>query len=181
MKKSPLFLGLPLLLAFPMGSFAQAAPQASSGDPVATVAGQPISEQELLETVGPQQSMQLRMQEYEAKSKALDSLIRLKLVQAEAKKRGISAEKLVEQEVESKVPDPTDGEVEAYFWGQNRAGASFEEAKEQYRTSLKQLKLQKAGQVYADSLRTKTIDAVLLRPHSVTVADDPESMKVGPK
>ena len=50
--------------------------------------------------------MQLRTQEYETKSKTLDSLIRLKLVQAEAKKRGISAEKLIEQEVESKVADP---------------------------------------------------------------------------
>jgi len=82
MKVSRLFLCLPLFLALPKGSSGQGAPQASSGDPVATVAGQPISEQELLETVGPQQSMQLRMQEYEAKSKALESLIRLKLVQA---------------------------------------------------------------------------------------------------
>src|SRR5437867_8510295 len=121
MKVSGLFLCLPLFLALSQGSAGHGAPQGSSGDPVATVAGQPISEQELLETVGHQQSMQLRMQEYEAKSKALESLIRLKLVQAEAKKRGIPAEKLVEQEVESKVPDPTDGEVVAYFWGQNRA------------------------------------------------------------
>src|SRR5258707_1285262 len=96
MKISPLVLCLPLLLALPKGSFGQAAPQARSGDPVATVAGQPISEEELQETLGPQQSMQLRMQEYEAKSKALDSLIRLKLVQAEAKKRSISAEKKIE-------------------------------------------------------------------------------------
>src|SRR5439155_25262164 len=113
----------------------------------------PISEQELLETLGPQQSMQMRMQEYEAKSKALDSLIRLKLVQAEAKKRGISAEKLIEQEVESKVADPSDGEVEAYFWGQNRAGARLEDAKEQYRAALKRLRLQKSRQAYAESLR----------------------------
>jgi protein-disulfide isomerase len=181
MKMSPVVLCLPLLLAFPKGSFAQAGPQAGSGGPVATVAGQPISEQELLETVGPQQWMQLRTQEYETKSKALDSLIRLKLVQAEAKKRGIPAEKLIEQEVESKVPDPTDGEVEAYFWGQNRAGASFEDVKEQYRASLKQLKLQKARQVYADSLRDKFDVAVLLRPPSVTVAYDPARVKGDPK
>ena len=181
MKISPLVLCLPLILALPKASFGQAATQASSGDPVATVAGQPISEQELLETLGPQQSMQMRMQEYEAKSKALDSLIRLKLVQAEAKKRSISAEKLIEQEVESKVEDPADGEVEAYFWGQNRAGDTFEQVKEQYRASLKQLKLQKARQVYADSLRAKIDVAVLLRPPSVTVAYDPARVKGDPK
>src|SRR5437773_8448559 len=137
-----ILLNLSLSLALPLASFGQAAPQANSANPIATVAGQPVSEQELLEALGPQQLMQLRTQEYETKSKALDSLIRLKLVQAEAKKRGISAEKLIEQEVESKVADPTDGEVEACSWQQNRAGASFEEVKEQYRSSLKQLKLQ---------------------------------------
>src|SRR6266478_4824081 len=181
MRISPLVLCLPLFLALQKGSFAQAAPQASSGNPVASVAGQPISEDELLETVGPQQSMQLRMQEYEAKSKALDSLIRLKLVQAEAKKRGISAEKLIEQEVESKVADPTDGEVEAYFWGQNRDGARFEDVKEQYRAALKRFRSQKARQAYADSLRSKIDVAILLRPPSVDVAYDPARVKGDPK
>src|ERR1700745_1744669 len=140
MKNSRVVLCLSLFLALPKLSFCQSAPQVTSGNAVATVAGQPISEEELLETLGPQQVMQLRTQLYETKSKALDSLIRLKLVQAEAKKRGIPPEKLIQQEVETKVADPTDSEVEAYFWGQNRAGASFEEVKEQYRASLKQLK-----------------------------------------
>src|SRR5207244_1757743 len=127
-----------------------AAALANSSDPVATVAGQNISEQELSDALGPQQLMQLRTQEYETKSKALENLIRLKIVQAEAKKRGISAEKLIEQEVESKMADPTDGEVEAYFWGQSRVGARFDEVQAQYRAALKQLKMQKARQVYAD-------------------------------
>src|SRR5258706_638257 len=181
MKISPLVLRLPLLLPVRKASFCQSTPQATSGDAVATVAGQPISKDELLETLGPQQSMQLGTQEYEAKSKALDSLIRLKLVQAEAKKRGISAETLIEQEVESKVAEPTDGEAEAYFWGQNRAGARFDEVKDQYRAALKRLKLQKARQVYADSLRATIDVAVMLRPPSVDVAYDPARVKGDPK
>jgi len=181
MKISSLVLCLPLFVVFPKATFCQSAPQSSSSGPVATVAGQPVSEQDLLDTLGPQQAMQLRTQEYEAKSKALESLIRLKLVQAEAKKRGISPEKLIEQEVESKVPDPTDAEVEAYFWGQNPAGATLDEVKEQYRASLKQLKLKKARQVYADSLRVKFDVAVLLRPPSVTVEYDPARVKGDPK
>src|SRR5438445_11306750 len=108
MKISPLVLCLPLILALPKASFGQAATEASSGDPVATVAGQPISEQELLETLGPQQSMQMRMQEYEAKSQALDSLIRLKIVQDEAKKRGSSDGEMVVQEVTSNIERMTD-------------------------------------------------------------------------
>jgi len=47
--------------------------------------------------------------------------------------------------------------------------------------SLKQLKLQKARQVYADSLRAKNDVAVLLRPPSVTVAYDPARVKGDPR
>ena len=181
MKTILLNLNLSLCLALPLAYVGQTAALANSVDPVATVAGQPISEQELLEALGPQQLMQLRTQEYETKSKSLENLIRLKLVQTEAKKRGISAEKLIEQEVESKVADPADGEVEAYFWGQNREGARFDDVKEQYRAVLKRLKLLKARQIYADSLRAKLDVAVLLRPPSVDVAYDPARVKGDPQ
>jgi SurA-like protein len=138
-------------LALSLACLGQEAPLSNSSDPVATVAGQPISEQELLETLGPQKVTQMLKQEYEAKSAALDSLIRLKLVQAEAKKSGISAQDLIKQEVESKVADPTDGEVEAFLLGQNREGARFEDVKEQFRKALKELKLLKARRAYADN------------------------------
>jgi hypothetical protein len=166
-------------MALPLVSFGQIAPPAKSVNPVATVAGQPISEQDLIEALGPQW-MQLRTQEYEVKNKALESLIRLKVVQAEAKKRGVSAEELIEQEVDSKVVDATASEIEAYFWGQNREGARFEDVKEQYRTALKQLKVQKARQAYAESLRASTEVAILLRPPSVEVAYDPARVKGDP-
>src|SRR5215471_10232121 len=117
-------LSLTLCLTLPLASLGQTG-SPSGGDPVAIVAGQPISEQELRETLGPQW-MQLRMQEYEQKRTALESLIRLKLVQAEAKRRGISPEKLLEQEAQSKVSEPTDAELEAFLWGQAQAGARLD-------------------------------------------------------
>src|SRR5437870_1010335 len=117
MKTALPVLCLPLLLALPLSSFCQAQPAAKSGDAIATVGGQPISEQELIESIGPQ-LMQLRNQEYELKSKGLEGLVRQKLVDAEARKRGISVQKLLEQEVDSKVAEPSDAEVEAFFWGQ---------------------------------------------------------------
>jgi protein-disulfide isomerase len=181
MRNSLFNLNLSLFLALPLAFGGPAAAQANSGDAVATVAGQPISEQELIEAVGPQQVMQLRTQEYETKSKTLENLIRLKLVQAEAGKRGISAEKLIEQDVESKVADPTDSEVEAYFWGQNREGVRFEDVKYQYRAALKRLKILKARQVYADSLKGKIDVAVLLRPPSVDVTYDASRVKGDPQ
>lgn len=170
-------ISLSLFLIVPLASLAQAT---SPGDPVAVVGGQVITQQDLAEAVGPQ-LMQLRTQEYEAKSKILDSLIRRKVVEMEAKKRGLTPDKLMEQEVDSKVPDPTDGEVEAYFIGQNRAGARLEDGKEQYRKALKQYQLMKAAQAYADSLRAKMDVAVLLRPPSLEVAFDPARVKGDPK
>jgi len=167
-------------MALPLRLFGQTAAPVDAGKAVATVDGQSISEQELLDTVGAQQLMQLRTQEYQTKDKALENLIRLKLVQTAARKRGTTAEKLISQEVESKVLDPTDGEVEAYFWGQNREGTRFEDVKDQYRAALKQLKLLKARQVYADSLRSKFAVTVLLGPPTVDVAYDPARVKGNP-
>jgi protein-disulfide isomerase len=173
-------LNLSFCLALSLACFGQEAPVSSSSDPVATVGGQPVSEQELLEALGPQKVTQMRKQEYEAKSAALDSLIRLKLVQAEAKKRGISAEDLIRQEVEPKVADPTDGEVEAYLLGQNREVARFEDVKEQYRKALKELRLLKARRAYADSLRANTDVAVMLHPPSIDVPYDPARVRGNP-
>lgn len=160
----------PLLLFVP-AVFSQIVPQLSTDDPVAIVGGQPIPEEELLQVLGPQM-LQLRNQEYEVKSKALESLIRHRVVEIEAERRNISPDDLIKQEVDSKVADPTDGEVEAYFLGQNRSGVRLEDVKEQYRNALKQLKLVKARQAYADSLRAKTEVSILLDTPSIDVPYD---------
>lgn len=179
--KNVLLRGMLLCLALPLACFGQAPPQAGSGDPIAVVAGQPIFEGDLEDALGPQQLMQLRKQEYEVRSRTLENLIRLRLVEAEAKLMGIPAERLLEQEADSKVAEPTDGEVEAFFLGQGRPGVRLEDVKEQYRTVLKRLRVQKARQAYADSLRAKTAVVIHLRPPSVQVAHDPARVKGDPK
>ncbi|HEX7797736.1 MAG TPA: thioredoxin domain-containing protein [Vicinamibacterales bacterium] len=161
----------------PTSLLAQSSGPPNESKPVAIVGGQPVSDQELQDAIGSQQLMQLRNQQYEIESKTLENLIRLKLVQAEATKRGMTPEALVAQEVDSKVADPSDSEVEAFFWGQNRADVRFENVKEQFRSALKTLKVQKARSVYADSLR-KTINVrVMLRPPSVDVSYDPSRVR----
>src|SRR5215467_10158714 len=155
--------------------------QSSSDKPLAMVAGQPISEQEVLDTIGPQQVMQLHNEEYEAKSRALESIIRHRIVEMEAKRRSISPEKLIEQEVDSKVADPTEGEIEAYYLGQNRQGGKLEDVRDQIRTTLKQVKLISARQAYAESLLHKAEVSVLLRPPTIDVSYDPARVKGDPK
>jgi protein-disulfide isomerase len=66
----------------------------------------------------------------EARKRELDLQINTRLLDAEAKKRGITTTKLIEQEVISKVKDPDEAEAQA-FYDQNKARiqGSFAEIK----------------------------------------------------
>jgi len=108
----------------------------SPSQPLATVAGQPIHEQDLLFRLRTQLH-QLRNQEYEVKRRALEELVNEKLLEAEGKKRGISAGKLVEQEADSKVAEPTEAEIEAFYFGQrDRLNRPLADVKSQLQQSL---------------------------------------------
>src|SRR5438046_3887900 len=115
----------------------QAFGQAKQKEPVAVVAGQPIYDDDLLPFVQAQ-VFQLRMQEYEVKSKALENLVNQKLLEAEAKKKGIPTEKVLAQEVDAKVPEPTEAELQAlYIVQKEQLRKSFDELKAQLQQTLK--------------------------------------------
>src|SRR5438067_1574944 len=118
---------------------------------VATVDGQTIYDEDLASSVQGQ-LLPLRTQEYDIKRKALDSLIEQKVLEAAAKKKGLTTEKLLAQEVDSKVPDPSDAEIEGYYLGL-KINRPLAEVKAQLRDSLKQAKTQKARQDYLKTLR----------------------------
>ena len=159
---------------------AQEAPKGAPGEPLATVAGQPIYEQDLQTTVGPK-LLQLHNQEYQVKSGALQDVIRQKLMEAEGKRRGISAEKL-QEEIDSKVPEPTNGEIEGYYLAiKNQFNQPFEEAKPQIQKMLKVIKTQQARQDYADSLRSQSEVVVLLHAPKVEVKNDSARLRGDPK
>ncbi|MBZ5544284.1 MAG: thioredoxin domain-containing protein [Acidobacteriia bacterium] len=170
-----------LLVLVGGAGLAQHAPPASPADPIAMVAGQPIYERDLSATLAPQM-LQLRQQEYETKSRALDELIRSKLLESEAKKRGLSTDQLLEEEVDAKVPEPTDGEVKGYYLAvKNQLNQPFDQVKPQLQKALKALETQQARQDYADSLRAKSEVVVLLRPPKVDVSYDLARVRGDPK
>lgn len=145
--------------------------------PVAVVGGQRIYEEDLLPLVQ-RQLLPLQNQEYEIKRAALDRLISQRLVEAEASSKGVSAEKLLEQEVDAKVGEPTDEEVAAYYLGQrDRISVPFETIKLQLRQALKQAKLQQAQQSYVERLRQGADVAILLRPPRVHVGYDQSRLR----
>src|SRR5713101_7031966 len=152
-------------------------PQVSAADPIATVAGQPIYEHDLEVELG-SKLLELRHQEYQMKRQALDELIRKRLFDAEAQKRGISTDKLLEQDVDSKVADPSDEEIEGYYVAvKSQLNQSFQEIKPQIGKLLKLLKTQQARQDYGDALRAKAEVSVLLRPPKVEVGHDPARVR----
>ena len=170
-------LHLCLSLALPLASFGQAPPHPNSDGLIATVAGQPIYEQDLLPELAPK-LLQLRSQEYQMKSKALEDLIGKRVIEAEGKKRGLSADKLLEQEVDTRVADPSDAEVEGYYLAiKSQLNQPFQEVKPTLQKAVKALKIQQARQDYADSLRAKIEVVVLLRPPKVEVAYDPARVR----
>ena len=164
---------------FAATSVAQNAETPKPKQPVATVEGQTIYDEDLAPSVQGQ-LLPLRNQEYEIKKKALDNLIEQKLLEAAAKKKGLTTEKLLDQEVNSKVPDPSDAEIEGYYLGL-KVKSPLADVKTQLKESLKQTKSQQLRQDYLKSLRADSKVVVLLSAPRVEVAYDPARVRGNPK
>jgi len=159
---------------------AQARHDAKPSEPLGMVAGQPIYDSDLLPSVQGQ-VFQLRLQEYELKRKALDNLVNQRLLEAEAKKKGIPPEKFFEQEVDSKVPEPTEAELRAlYIVQKEQLGRTFDEFRPQLQRLLKQAKLQQAHEDYYQELREKGGVSIYLQKPRVDVAYDPARLRGSP-
>lgn len=166
------------LLVFTSPLRAQSAP--SSKEPVATIGGQPIYEQDIFPLMEGQLN-QLRAQEYEIKRRALDSVITQKLLDAEAKKRNISVEALLQLDVDSKIADPSKEEVESIYNAQkDRIGRPLDEIREQLKQAIKKARAQDAREEYFASLRDKAGVEVLLNPPRVDVTYDASRVRGKP-
>lgn len=164
---------------FAAASVAQNAETPKPKQPVATVEGQTIYDEDLATSVQGQ-LLPLRNQEYEIKRKALDSLIEQKMLEVAAKKKGLTTEKLLDQEVNAKIPDPSDAEIEGYYYGMKAKGP-LADVKTQLKESLKQTKIQQARQDYMKTLRADSKVVVLLSAPRVEVAYDPARLRGNPK
>ena len=172
---------LSLLFFAGFAALAQNTEAGPSRKPVATVAGQAIYDADLVAIVQGQ-ILPLRRQEYEIKKRALDSLIEQRLLEGAAQKKGITLEQLLQQDVDGKVQDSTEAELQSYYLGQkDRLNRPFDEIKDQLRQTLKQAKIQQARQDYVKALRAGADVAVLLAPPKVQVASDPARLRGNPK
>ena len=177
-------LAVPVFVLLQLGSsasMAQTVGQPTTREPLAAVGGQTIYDDDLLPFVQAQ-VFQLRLQEYEVKSKALEDLLNQRLLEAEARKRGIPNPTLLEQEADSKVAEPTEAELQAlYIVQKEQLRRSFDEIKPQLRQLLKQARLQEARQDYYRRLREQAGVSIFLQKPRVVVAHDPARLRGNPE
>jgi protein-disulfide isomerase len=120
---------------------------------VAIVNGVKITSSDLKKSTG-EQVGQRQQQVIEARKRELDLMINSKLLTLEAKRRGISTVKLLEQEVVAKVKKPTQTEAQV-FYDQNktRIKGEFKDVVEDIMAYLSEQQQQKEAKKLADSLR----------------------------
>ncbi len=84
----------------------------------------------------------------------LDLQINTRLLDAEAKKRGKSSTELVQEEIVSKVAEPTDAEVKAFFdKNKEKMDSAFEDAKPLIANYLRNQRQAERAKAFADRLR----------------------------
>lgn len=121
--------------------------------------------------------VQLENERYQALKAGLDELVAEELLAQEAKARGVLVEELVRQEVDSKVSDPTDAEVQKFATeNKDRLGGSLEQMRPLIVSYLKDLRKQDRRATFLAELKKKYKTTVALKApvYEVATAGRPE-------
>ena len=110
---------------------------------------------------------QLQRQVIEARKRELDLQVNSKLLVIEARRRGISTTKLLEQEVLAKVKEPTEAEAQVFYdQNKSRIQGDFKEAKDDILRYLRNQRDQEAAKKLADGLRSAIETKILVQEPS---------------
>jgi protein-disulfide isomerase len=157
---------------------AQPARQPAPSDVVATVGSASITlaevdELALREAAGSFGSMTLAQALYEARRAALDEIVGNQLLDQEARAQGVARTELVKREIGSRVSNPTDADVAAWYRENPTRvqGALLEQVREPIRELLTAERTTTARRQYLDVLAAKTSVKVALEPPRLTVAE----------
>jgi hypothetical protein len=123
-----------------------------AGPPLAVIDGQAIYEDQL-PAKEVTQLQRMMAQVYGVKLRALHETLDQRLIDAAAKKKGVSEEDLFKSEVLSKVPEPTDDQVKASYQSRlDLKNSSFDQVKDRVRQDLKnEVIQQQKAPIFKDS------------------------------
>ena len=129
---------------------------------LAIVNGVTVTKKDIAKATGEAVS-RLQRQVIDARSRELDLTINSRLLALEAKKRGVSTTKLLEQEVVAKVAPPTTAEAQA-FYNQNksRINEDFKDVVDDIIRYLLDLRQRAEAKKFADGLRAVSETKVLV-------------------
>ena len=110
---------------------------------------------------------------YMARRAAIEEMVADRLLEGEAKARGIDRATLVEREIASKAPVPTDAEITAWYRANPGRvnGAVLDQVRAPIRSLLIDERMSAARATFVESLKMKTPITVTLEPPRVEVTD----------
>ncbi|HZM86619.1 MAG TPA: thioredoxin domain-containing protein [Blastocatellia bacterium] len=131
-------------------------------DVAAIANGVKISAKEIADHIKGERD-ELQKQVIASRRRELNLQINSRLLEAEAKKKGTTAAKLIEQEIVTKPQEPTEAEARAFF-DENKARipGAFIDFKSQIIDYLKAQRQESAAKAYADKLRAQADVKVLV-------------------
>jgi protein-disulfide isomerase len=152
--------------------------QRGDGTKVAEVGHRAILASDLQKFAGRELSVQ-RENLYKLEKQKLDQYISAFLLTEEAKKRGVSVEAVLDQEVKSKILPVGDDEIDVFYKSNKaRIAGDLDKVREQIRGYLHNQKVEAQKGVFFESLRSKAKVVTYLKPPpvfrvEVSVAGEP--------
>ncbi len=139
-------------------------------DVLADVGGEPITRAEV-ETRAAGALQGIRQQEFDILSNVLRDMVSEKLLAAEAKKRGVSVDDLLQKEVEARAPAPAPNEVDAFYEAnkQRMGGRTLDDARPLIARYLTDQKREGARSDLLASLRKTSKVKIALNPPRLDV------------
>jgi protein-disulfide isomerase len=139
---------------------------------IATVAGEDISRDEVEKRVRPQ-LIEVENNKYEILEQGLNEAIAEKLLAKEAKSRGVTVDDLRKTEIEAKVPEPSDDQIQKLY-DQNKAQLgtqTLDELKPKIKAYLQNQGAAGRETEYIEELKKKYPTTVTLAPPKIEVSD----------
>jgi protein-disulfide isomerase len=167
-----------LSLSFTLAISYSAHAQQSSGT-LAHVNGDTITTTDLEQKEG-NRLLQARYQYYQVEKKALDELIEQHLLETEAHRQGMTVDQLFQREIDSKVKDPSEDQLQVYYEGLD-GKEPYDKVRDKIRDHIREIRASKLRTAYIESLRSKANIMVELAPPLADVDTENAAAIEGPR
>jgi len=148
-----------------------------SGAPLARVNGDALTENDL-QAKESNHLLQARYQYYQAERRALEDLIEQRLLEQEAQRQNLTVEQLLKREVDDKLKNPTEDQIEVYYEGTD-SKEPYDKMHPVILDHIRELRRSKLRAAYLESLRLKSTVVIELAPPAASIQSSNEAGSEG--